>query len=78
MESIPSQHKSSHSYCTNYNVQWVEQGKRTDQKVLNDTKFNKSKNLPESLKMDAKLFIVSLEKIWLDAIISETSQSQKK
>lgn len=50
--------------ATNYKSQWVEQEKELIQKVLNDTKFNKSKTA-RILKMDRKTLYSKLEKYGL-------------
>jgi len=67
MESNSLPHNSSIPTATNYKRQWVEQEKELIQKVLNDTKFNKSKTA-RILKMDRKTLYSKLEKIWLELI----------
>ncbi len=58
-----SDHNSAPT-ATNYKSQWVEQEKELIQKVLNDTKFNKSKTA-RILKMDRKTLYSKLEKYGL-------------
>ncbi|EAZ80769.1 sigma-54-dependent transcriptional regulator [Algoriphagus machipongonensis] len=48
-----------------YKTQWIEQEKELIQKVLNDTKFNKSKTA-RILKMDRKTLYSKMEKYGLD------------
>jgi len=64
MESNSLPHNSSIPTATNYKRQWVEQEKELIQKVLNDTKFNKSKTA-RILKMDRKTLYSKLEKYGL-------------
>lgn len=64
MESNPYSDNNSIPTATNYKRQWVEQEKELIQKVLNDTKFNKSKTA-RILKMDRKTLYSKLEKYGL-------------
>jgi two-component system response regulator HydG len=64
IKSNPYLDDSSVPTATNYKRQWVEQEKELIQKVLNDTKFNKSK-AARILKMDRKTLYSKLEKYGL-------------
>lgn len=64
MDSIISTDANEVTTATNYKSQWVEQEKELIQKVLNDTKFNKSKTA-RILKMDRKTLYSKLEKYGL-------------
>jgi two-component system, NtrC family, response regulator HydG len=65
METNSYVDQKSSPTAINYKSQWVEQEKELIQKVLNDTKFNKSKTA-RILKMDRKTLYSKLEKYGLN------------